>query len=219
MIIKISNLFRLITLLILLIAFIGCNKTVMNDDSSIVLEENSKISNLDDKYGFNNIKLESTPEQLGELVPSKIFLDSDSDDIKYRMKKEEINKIGDADVYYIKYKFYKNRLHQITVLLKLSNQKNIAKSFKEEYGKPSTEYVNNDYAPNDFKQPDYFYRWEGVKTTLELKELGELEFNKKKPDYLEKVVITITSKVIDKQIEESNSRETNRNKDEFKEAF
>lgn len=136
---------------------------------------------LDEKYGFNNVKLESGQDEIGALVrvSSKknlmalnLFGAMYFDQLKMfqakidsYVKKDDTEQIGEITIDSIVYTFYKNKLYQIHIESS-GNYHLMKEALIDMYGEPSRASTTG--ATIAGYSPLKHYYWEGEKVVLHL---------------------------------------------------
>lgn len=119
--------------------------------ANVIAQTNSKA--VDEKFGFRDIKLETT---YAEFSPKGLVKSSEDGDVKiYKLKNENLA-IGDYKLQSISYVFYKEKLSQIMIETKgFANSNGLLEVLKSQYGEG---YKSNRYIEK--------YLWSGSKAGL-----------------------------------------------------
>lgn len=176
----------------LFIAFVWLASCTSKD----LVQDPVKLNELDEKYGFNGIKFESSPEEIEGLVPV-----AESEFSQLYERENEVKAIGEIWVHSIDYSFVKRKLHRVTVRTRNGlDTGTLMASFKEAYGEPKAMGIGG----------DSIFIWEPEKVLLRVKK--EIKSNRFK-------VIETSTKVFDKEIEEYYASKAGEDNSELKEAF
>lgn len=161
-----------------------------------VAQDPVKLSSLDEKYGFNGIRFESSPEQIDGLVPV-----AESEFHQLYERKNEVRHIGEIWVLSIDYNFIKRKLHRVIVRTRNGlDTGSLMASFKEAYGQPKAHEIGN----------DSIFTWESEKVLLRLKK--DIKSNRFRE-------IETSTKVFDKEIEDYYANKATEDKAELQRAF
>lgn len=161
-----------------------------------VAQDPVKLRILDEKYGFNGIRFESSPEQIGGLVPV-----AESEFSQLYEKENEVRRIGEIWVLSIDYNFIKRKLHRVTVRTRNGlDTGSLMASFKEAYGLPKAYELGS----------DSIFTWESEKVLLRVKK--DIKGNRFKE-------IETSTKVFDKEIEDYYASQATKEKSELQSAF
>lgn len=176
----------------LIVAFVCLASCTTNE----VVQDPVKLSNLDEKYGFNGIRFESSPEQIEGLVPV-----AESEFSQLYEKENEVRRIGEIWVLSIDYNFIKRKLHRVTVRTRNGlDTGSLMASFKEAYGQPKAHEIGN----------DSIFIWESEKVLLRVKK--DIKGNRFKE-------IETSTKVFDKEIKDYYASKATKEKSELQNAF
>ena len=111
------------------------------------------LQNLDEKYGFNKFKLESS---INLYQKDLVYKTSDQNGVKYyEYKKQDINVFGFSKVKEIGLLFYRDKLYCINIDLSTSYNDDmfstISSKLKDLFGDPTTTSNGGDYGKWDSK--------------------------------------------------------------------
>jgi curved DNA-binding protein CbpA len=143
------------------ILFIAINFSFSENKSLIVISKQ-----LDENYGFNNLKFGMNPKQIREIIGVDTFEQHENEVFKsITFTGTILNKIGSYSVDSVSCSFLKDRLYRIDISFS-KNQNEIFKFFRKMYGPP---YKNNNWKRQRKKLVGK--SWEGINVRATI--LGE----------------------------------------------
>lgn len=137
-----------------------------------IIGKSQNLNNLDEKYGFNKFKLESSFQNYSKSL--ELMFPDDKTGVKYyKYVKKDISVFGITDIEQIGLGFYKDKLYTIDIVLNPYNRdevyKTISTKLKELFGYPTLVTSGKDYGERDTRSyMENVNQWKTQKTLLGL---------------------------------------------------